>query len=91
MDAVATYASASSASLVRAAAALTSDSEVTFVMELDDRKRGPKSVLLIQALQHGIEHREQICATLTCLGIEPPVLSGWAYGDATGAMVELRD
>jgi uncharacterized damage-inducible protein DinB len=31
-----------------------------------------QSVLVVQALHHGNAHREQICAILTGLGIEPP-------------------
>jgi uncharacterized damage-inducible protein DinB len=31
-----------------------------------------QSVLVVQALHHGNAHREQVCAVLTGLGIEPP-------------------
>jgi uncharacterized damage-inducible protein DinB len=43
-----------------------------------------QSVLVVQALHHGNAHREQICAVLTGLGIEPPDLQAWAYAEATG-------
>ena len=43
-----------------------------------------QSVLVIQALHHGNAHREQICAVLTGLGIEPPDIQAWAYAEATG-------
>ena len=43
-----------------------------------------QSVLVVQALHHGNAHREQICAILTGLGIEPPDIQAWAYADATG-------
>ena len=43
-----------------------------------------QSVLLVQALHHGNAHREQICAVLTGLGIEPPDIQAWAYAEATG-------
>jgi uncharacterized damage-inducible protein DinB len=43
-----------------------------------------QSVLVVQALHHGNAHREQICAILTGLGIEPPDLQAWAYAEATG-------
>jgi uncharacterized damage-inducible protein DinB len=43
-----------------------------------------QSVLVVQALHHGNAHREQICAILTGLGIEPPDIQAWAYAEATG-------
>jgi uncharacterized damage-inducible protein DinB len=43
-----------------------------------------QSVLVIQALHHANAHREQICAVLTGLGIEPPDIQTWAYAEATG-------
>jgi uncharacterized damage-inducible protein DinB len=43
-----------------------------------------QSVLVVQALHHGNAHREQVCAVLTGLGIEPPDLQAWAYAEATG-------
>ena len=42
-----------------------------------------QSVLIVQALHHGNAHREQICAVLTGLGIEPPDVQAWAYAEAT--------
>lgn len=41
----------------------------------------PKSIILTQVINHATEHREQIKATLTQLGIEPPDLQSWAYFD----------
>lgn len=38
---------------------------------------------LIQAIDHGIDHRSQISTLLTQQGIEPPDLDGWSYNDAT--------
>jgi uncharacterized damage-inducible protein DinB len=43
-----------------------------------------QSVLVVQALHHGNAHREQLCAVLTGLGIEPPDIQAWAYAQATG-------
>jgi uncharacterized damage-inducible protein DinB len=43
-----------------------------------------QSVLVVQALHHGNAHREQICAVLTGLGIQPPDIQAWAYAQATG-------
>ena len=41
----------------------------------------PKSIILTQVINHATEHRKQIKATLTQLGIEPPDLQSWAYFD----------
>jgi uncharacterized damage-inducible protein DinB len=41
----------------------------------------PKTILLTQVINHANEHREQIKAILTELGIEPLDLQGWAYFD----------
>jgi uncharacterized damage-inducible protein DinB len=43
-----------------------------------------QSVLVVQALHHGNAHREQVCAILTGLGIEPPDIQAWTYAEATG-------
>jgi uncharacterized damage-inducible protein DinB len=39
----------------------------------------PCTILLTQAINHATEHRAQIMAVLTVLGVEPPVLDGWTY------------
>jgi uncharacterized damage-inducible protein DinB len=44
---------------------------------------------MAQVLNHGNEHRGQVCTILTTLGIQPPELDGWAYGEATGRFREL--
>ena len=43
-------------------------------------------VILIQAFNHGTEHRSQICTILTTLGIDPIDLSGWDWGLASDRM-----
>lgn len=48
------------------------------------------SVPTVQALHHANVHREQVCAILTSLGIEPPDLQAWAWGEATGRARELH-
>jgi uncharacterized damage-inducible protein DinB len=40
-------------------------------------------VLLAQALHHSNVHREQISASLTVGGVEPPDISGWGYERAS--------
>lgn len=44
----------------------------------------PKTIILTQAINHATEHRAQIMAILTQLGIEPPELDGWTYFDERG-------
>jgi uncharacterized damage-inducible protein DinB len=44
----------------------------------------PVGFRLAQAVHHGTDHRSQICTGLTSLGIEPPAIDVWAYGEATG-------
>lgn len=41
----------------------------------------PKTTILTQVINHATEHREQIKATMTELGIEPPNLSSWEHFD----------
>lgn len=41
----------------------------------------PKTILLVQVINHATEHREQIKAILTELGVESPDLQGWEYFD----------
>ncbi len=47
-------------------------------------------VLVAQVLNHGNEHRDQICTILTTLGVQPPTLDGWTYGEATGRVTVTR-
>lgn len=44
-------------------------------------------VLMVQIINHATEHREQISSMLTALGITPPDMDGWSYGEATNAFV----
>jgi uncharacterized damage-inducible protein DinB len=41
-------------------------------------------VVLAQALHHGSLHREQVCAILTSLGLQPTDLEPWSYARETG-------
>ncbi|UCD41620.1 MAG: DinB family protein [Chloroflexota bacterium] len=41
----------------------------------------PKTIILTQVINHATEHREQVKAILTEMGIEPPDLQSWAYFD----------
>lgn len=44
----------------------------------------PLGIRLAQVTHHGTDHRSQVCTALTSLGMEPPEIDVWAYGDATG-------
>jgi uncharacterized damage-inducible protein DinB len=43
----------------------------------------PAIVVVIQAINHAIDHRSQISTLLSQQGIEPPELDAWSYNDAT--------
>jgi uncharacterized damage-inducible protein DinB len=44
----------------------------------------PLGIRINQVIHHGTDHRSQICTALTALGVEPPEIDFWAYGEATG-------
>ena len=41
----------------------------------------PKTILLTQVINHATEHRAQIMAIMTQLGVQPPDLDSWSYFD----------
>ena len=54
----------------------------TVQVDWDGTERNvPKTIILTQAINHATEHRAQIMAILTQLGIEPPELDAWTYFD----------
>ena len=44
----------------------------------------PKAILLTQVINHATEHRAQIMAIMTQLGVDPPDLQSWQYFDELG-------
>jgi uncharacterized damage-inducible protein DinB len=46
-------------------------------------------VIMVQIINHATEHREQISSMLSALGVTPPSLDGWTYGEATNALVPI--
>jgi uncharacterized damage-inducible protein DinB len=46
-------------------------------------------VVMVQIINHATEHREQICSMLNTLGVTPPNLDGWSYGEATNALIPI--
>lgn len=48
----------------------------------------PVRALLVQAINHATEHRTQVSAIITALGLEPPNMDGWAIMEETGEFRE---
>ncbi|MEW5938665.1 MAG: DinB family protein [Chloroflexota bacterium] len=46
-------------------------------------------VVMLQVINHATEHREQIKSMLSALGITPPDMDGWDFGDAINALVPI--
>jgi uncharacterized damage-inducible protein DinB len=46
-------------------------------------------VVMVQAINHATEHREQIKSMLSSMGITPPRIDGWAYGRVAHALIQL--
>ena len=46
-------------------------------------------VVLVQVINHATEHREQIKSMLSALGVTPPDIDGWDYGEATKALLPI--
>jgi len=59
-------------------------------LSADTRYLAPVGVRLAQVVQHGTDHRSQVCTALTLLGVEPPDIAVWAYGEATGRSHEEK-
>lgn len=47
--------------------------------------------LMVQAVTHSTEHRTQISAIITQLGMEPPDMSGWKYIEEIGELQEVAE
>ena len=58
--------------------------DVTRRIEMNEGRRSTVGVILAQLVHHGNEHRAQATTILGANGIEPPPVSGWGYGRATG-------
>ena len=46
-------------------------------------------VVMLQVINHATEHREQIKSMLSALGVTPPDIDGWDYGEATHALIPI--
>jgi uncharacterized damage-inducible protein DinB len=47
-------------------------------------------VVIVQVINHATEHREQIKSMLSALGMTPPEIDGWTFGEFTGALVPVE-
>ncbi|MDQ2716531.1 MAG: DinB family protein [Chloroflexota bacterium] len=57
--------------------------ELSQIFYLDEGTyEAPAIIVLIQAINHAIDHRSQIATLLSQQDIEPPDLDGWSYNDA---------
>ncbi|MGH2507793.1 MAG: DinB family protein, partial [Ktedonobacteraceae bacterium] len=56
--------------------------ELSQILHLDEGTYdAPAIVVVIQAINHAIDHRSQIATLLSQQGIELPRLDGWGYND----------
>ena len=46
-------------------------------------------VVMVQIINHATEHREQIKSMLSSLGVTPPNIDGWDYGEVTNALIPI--
>ncbi len=67
------------------------DPDAVLVRHRDDgsETHAPMSIRLAQALHHGTDHRSQICTVLTTLGMEPPLIDVWDFGEQDGRVTEI--
>ncbi len=50
----------------------------------------PVGLRLAQVVHHGTDHRSQVCTALTSLGLMPPAIDLWDFGEATGRTRSVR-
>jgi uncharacterized damage-inducible protein DinB len=68
---------------------LDPDAVVREVDENDGFQRwAPVGFRVAQALNHGTDHRSQICTALTTLGVEPPAIGVYDFGRELGRVTE---
>jgi uncharacterized damage-inducible protein DinB len=71
------------------AGSLDPDAVVREVDETDGYQRwAPVGIRLAAALDHGTDHRSQICTALTTIGVEPPKIDVYNFGLDVGRVVE---
>ncbi len=69
---------------------LDPDAVLNEVDESDGYERNIEmGIQLAAVLQHGTEHRSQVCTILTTLGWEPPAIDALEFGMQVGRVVEI--
>ncbi len=66
------------------------DTMITRYREDGSESHAPRGIRLAQVIQHGTDHRSQVCTALTLLGIEPPEIDVWTYAVQDGRMFEVK-
>lgn len=56
-------------------------------IQLSDGWKIEAWLLILQAINHATEHREQVKSMLSALGVVPPDIDGWAYGTVAHAAI----
>jgi uncharacterized damage-inducible protein DinB len=54
------------------------------------RYLAPAGVRLAQVVQHGTDHRSQVCTVLSTIGVTPPEIDLWAWARETGRETAVR-
>lgn len=63
---------------------------MAYSVEDDGQWAMPAGVVLNQVINHATEHRAHIMTILTQIGIQPPELDGWAFGDRYGTFTSNK-
>jgi uncharacterized damage-inducible protein DinB len=67
------------------------DSDLVLTQTDDDDGTETKATMgirLAQAVHHGTDHRSQICTALTTLGVQPPAIDVWDFGEQNGRVAQ---
>lgn len=63
--------------------AVVEQADLDEVLHLDDGAYDAKLIIvMMQAINHGIDHRSQISTLMTLQGVQPPSLDAWSYNDS---------
>ena len=65
------------------------DATIETIRDDGSETHAPMGIRLAQALHHGTDHRSQIATALTTLGIEPPPIDLWDFGQDAGRTREV--
>jgi uncharacterized damage-inducible protein DinB len=60
-------------------------------LQTKDRYYVEPWVVMVQVINHATEHREQIKSMLSSLGVTPPDIDGWDYGEVTKALIPISE